>query len=310
MKILLTGSASHLATATLPFLLDNDNIKQIIGVDLKPPTIQHKKYQHYIGDIRSDSIATHMQDIDALIHMAFIVDSGSLDKNRVNRDYIRQVNVDGTKHVFNLAFKNNVAAIIHLSSAVVYGGDSGDSRFVDETASLQKIPGFYYSEDKVDIEVWLNEIEQNNNITRIIRFRPHIILGQHIQPLVRRILKQPFYVMFPDPQPLTQCVWEGDVALAIEKALFSKATGAFNLASHEVTSFRMIQQHIHNYALPMPYSLFRKCHALLWKSTGRFGDPAWVSCMKLSFTLDNQKAKQELDWQPSLNLFDCLDATI
>jgi len=310
MKIIVTGCASHVAQACLPVLLDDPRIKKITGIDLKPSTIRHSNYQEHIADIRSNDLTRHFVDIDAVIHLAFIVNNGLLGKQRFDREYIRDVNVAGSRNIFQLAAEHNVKTLVHFSSAIVYGMSAENPPFIDESHALNSLRNFYYSEDKVAVEQYLDEFEKLHTQIRVLRLRPHVVLGQHTQPLVKTLLNLPFYFLFPDPQPLTQCVSEMDVASAMLQSLFSDAHGGFNLATDQVASFHLIQKHLRNYALPVPYQLARFFHRAAWRYTGRYGDPGWLECMQYPLTIDNEKAKRELKWKPTLDLFECLDATV
>jgi nucleoside-diphosphate-sugar epimerase len=310
MNLLVTGCASHLAHACLPVLLDDSRITQIRGIDLKPSGIHHDKYREHLLDIRSNDIAQHFSGVDAVIHMAFVVNNGNLGKQRFDRAYIRSVNIEGSKNVFELAAKQGVRTIIHLSSAIVYGMDKDNPQFITEDQPLKPVNGFYYSEDKVAVEQWLDQFEQQYATPRVVRLRPHVILGENTQPLVKALLRQPCHFMFSDPQPLTQCISEVDVAKAIIQALFKDVRGSFNLATDEVASLHLIQQHLRGYSIPLPFGLAKQLHQWTWRYTGRYGDPAWLDCLQYSLTIDNEKTKRELNWAPTLNLFECLDATV
>ncbi|HEY5603017.1 MAG TPA: NAD-dependent epimerase/dehydratase family protein [Gammaproteobacteria bacterium] len=310
MKLLVTGSASHLARACLPVLLDDSRIHHITGVDLKPSGISHGKYREQLLDIRSNELARHFAGIDAVIHLAFVVNSGTLGHQRFDRAYIRGVNVEGSKNVFDQAARNAVQTLIHLSSAIVYGMDKGNPQFITEEQPLKPVKDFYYSEDKVAVEQWLDEFEQQHPALRVVRFRPQVILGENTQPLVKALLRWPCYFMFDDPQPLTQCVSEVDVATAMIQGLVKEVRGSFNLATDQVASLFLIQQHLRHYSLPLPFGLAKQVHQWGWRYTGRYGDPAWLDCLRYSLTIDNEKAKRELNWAPTLDLFECLDATV
>lgn len=310
MNILITGSASHLAKTCIPVLLDDSRIDKLIGIDLLPSSISHPGFEEHIMDIRSDQLAQYFSNIDAVIHLAFIVDNGLLGTRRFDREYIRDVNVIGSQNVFKLAETNQIKNIIHVSSAIVYGMSQDTPQFIDEAQPLKTVEGFYYSEDKVALEKWLDDFEKQHSDMRIVRLRPHIVLGQYAQPHLKTVLNQPFHFMFPDPQPLIQCISEVDVATAIQNALFSDTSGSFNLATDQVSSFHWIHKHLHNFSLPLPFSVASSAHRLAWKYSTRFGDPAWLECMRYPLTLANDKAKQELDWQPTLDLFQCLEATV
>jgi len=319
MNVLVTGSASCLAKVLIPRLLAHEGINQVVGVDLRQSTIQHPHYQEHTLDIRSPELAALLTSIDTVIHLAFIVNRGTLGAQRFDQEYIYNNNVAGSCHVFELAKQQNVATVIYLSSAVVYGIDDTHSNhpgttnpsYMKESQPLKPIPGFLYSEHKVAVEQWLNEFEITPQAPRIVRLRPHAILGENAQPLLKRLLKQPFSFLFPDPQPLTQCVWEQDVATAVINATFTPAVqGSYNLATDEVASFHLIHQHIHKYTLPMPHSLLAHAHTLCWRYTGALGEPGWMASMQHGLTVDNAKALQALSWRPTLNLFECLDATV
>jgi UDP-glucose 4-epimerase len=310
MNLLITGCASHIARTLIPVLLDDSRVTRIIGVDLNSSAISHSNYQEHNVDIRSEQLEKYFADIDAVIHLAFITDSGLLGERRFDRDYIRDINVNGSKNVFQLATAHQVKSLIHFSSAIVYGMSADNPQFLEETQPLKPVSDFYYSEDKVAVEQWIDEFEQLYPAQRIVRLRPHIVLGQYAQPLLKSMLSQPFHFMFPDPQPLTQCISEMDVATAVLQSLFLDVNGSFNLATDQVASFHWIHKHLHNYSLPIPFALAQQAHKLSWRYSGRFGDPAWFACMKYPLTISNDKAKQELNWKPTLDLFECLEATL
>lgn len=310
MKLIITGCASRLANASLSVLLNDERVKIITGLDIKPSSISHPHFHFHTADVRNNDLATHFVDADAVLHLAFIDDNGLLGRRRFDRDYIRSVNVAGTQNVARLAAEHGVKTLICVSSAIVYGFSRDNPPFVTEDQPLKTVDRFYYAEDKVAVEQWLDEFEHQQPNLRIVRLRPHCILGEHAQPLITALLKQPFHLVFKDPQPLVQCVSEMDVADALLKALFSDVAGAFNLATDQVASLYLVQQHLHRYSPPLPYALVKRLHRLAWRYTSRYGDPGWFEGMQYSLTVSNDKAKQELGWSPTLDLFDCLDATV
>ena len=310
MNILITGCASHIAKTCIPVLLDDSRVQKIVGIDIKTSSISHPKYEEHQENIRSQQLGKYFENIDAVIHLAFVVNNATLGKRRFDREYIRAINVDGSKNVFLQVAEHKVKTLVHFSSAIVYGMSSDSPTFIEETQPLTAMDGFYYSEDKVAVENYLDEFEKQHNNLRLVRLRPHVVLGQHTQPLVKSVLNQPFHFLFPDPQPLTQCISELDVATAMQQALFLDVNGSFNLATDQVASFHWIHKHLHKYSLPLPFGLAKHSHQLAWRYTGRFGDPAWLACMRYPLTISNEKAKQTLNWSPTLNLFECLEATV
>jgi UDP-glucose 4-epimerase len=292
MRVLLTGSSSHLAQALLPMLCDMPEISGITGVDLKPGNFAHPKFRCTQADLTEADLKPFLHQQDALIHLAFVVLRG---KTPVS--VMRAINLDASQRLFDTATASGITRIVHLSSASVYG----DGENLDEAAPMRPIPGFLYAEHKAELERWLIQ-----NHPQIIRLRPHIILGRHAQPLLINLLRQPCYVKLPDPQPLLQCVHEDDVSRAIIQLLRHPANGAYNLAADEVFSFRDAILRRHRLGLPIPASLAKIALKLACNTAGIGGEAGWIDGVHRSLTLDCSKAKRDLHWQAQVGAWEML----
>jgi UDP-glucose 4-epimerase len=306
MRVLVTGSASRLARVLLPLLCAEERISHIIGVDLRASGFVHRRFSEHHLDVRASALHRLFTGVDALIHMAFIVMRGDLVRQRRDRLLMRSINVNGSINVFRAAMAEAVPRVIHVSSAAVYGAWPDNPTYLDEVRPLRAMSGFAYAEDKVTVETWLDQYQQAAGAPRVTRLRPHAILGPHCQPLLRFLLRQPFYPRLPDPQPVTQCVWEDDVARAIVQGLFSNASGSFNLAAEPAMSFRAMQQFRHRRAFPLPFPLVRALQRALWHVAGLGGEPGWLQALPHSLALDCQRAHQYLGWRPQASVYDCL----
>lgn len=294
MRILVTGSSSHLAQAVLPILSRMPGISGITGVDRQPRLGTYPKFRAIQADLTQIDFAPLLSGHDALIHLAFVVLRGKTPLH-----VMRAVNLDTSQRLFDAATDAGMARIIHLSSASVYGSGTN----VDEQAQLRPIPGFLYAEHKTELEHWLAARHPH-----IIRFRPHIILGKHAQPLLVNLLRQPFYVKLPDPQPLLQCVHEDDVARAIVQALMHPARGAYNLAAPESFSFREAIIRRHRFTMPIPVAAAKFALKLSCKTVGIGGEAGWIDGVHNSLTLDCSKAGRELGWQAQIGPWEMLTA--
>ena len=283
MRIMVTGSSSHLAQALLPMLCATPAISQVTGIDIKPAAFTDPKFHALQADLTQTELAPLLRQQDALIHLAFVVLRG-----KTPLSVMRSINIDTSMRLFDAATESGLARVIHLSSASVYGNGS----HLDEHAEFQPVPGFIYAEHKAELETWLA-----NHHPQVICLRPHIILGKHAQPLLLNILRLPFYVQLPDPQPQLQCIHENDVARAILLALTQPASGAYNLASNASFSFRAAILQRHRLAIPLPARLARLSLTLLCKSTGIGGEAGWIDGVYEDLTLDCSKAQRELGWQ-------------
>ena len=283
MKVFVTGSSSHLARALLPALCARAGIEAVTGLDRQAPHFQHPRFTAIQGDIRDAGLASRLAGHGALIHLAYIVLRGHASEAEMF-----DVNVTGSHKTFHAARAAGIARLIHLSSAAVYGR----GLHLTERAPFAPAPGFLYARHKAHLEQLL-AIE----FPECVRLRPHMILGPHAQPLLKRLLDQPFYVRQPEPQPLLQCVHEDDVVHAVLLALERSVRGPYNLATDDNFSFRDAICHRHRISIPLPLALVRRGVHLAWRGLGWGGEPAWVEGVAHTLTLNCRRAIVELGWR-------------
>lgn len=284
MRVFVTGSAAHLARALLPKLCAREEVTSVVGIDLRPAVFSHPKFTHRVADIRGPELPELMRGCDALVHLAFVVLRG-----RMPAAEMHDINVHGTRRVFEIAAGQGLRRLVHLSSAAVYG--HGDA--LTETAPMRPLPGFLYGAHKVEIEDWMGRA-----LPQAVRLRPHIILGLHCQPLLKSILRSPFYVGLREPQPQLQCVHEDDVAEAVVASLLQDVRGPFNLAAPGAYSVREVIRARHRFALPLPFFAAKAMLTAAWRVSGFGGEPAWLDGIRHSLTLDCGRARHELGWVP------------
>ncbi len=300
MKVLLTGAAAHLARPLLPRLLALPEIEQVTGIDLRPSGFTHPRYQEHHLDILDPAAQTLAAEHDALIHLAFVVMRSRLGARARDREWMRRINVHGSLSLFQAAASAAVPRVIHLSSASVYGAWPDNPPRLDENTPLRGIPGFAYAEDKITVERGLTQLAERHPTTRFIVFRPHVILGRHAQPYLKRLLTAPVSARLPDPPPKIQCVWEDDVARAVCLALQHPVRGPFNLATDPPVTLAELRHALGRRGLTLPLSWITTLHRLAWRLTPRAEDPAWLNGAAYSLILDCRRAHGELGWHPRL----------
>ena len=291
MRVLITGAAGCLGQALLPVLLADSRITEIIAHDQRALSSTHPRLRTITGDIRDQTLARAAAEVDAIVHMAFIVIESQLGRERHNRALAKAINLGGIDTI--LGALRPTTRLIHLSSASVYGASAEP---LTESSPLQPLAGFAYAQDKAEVEERLMAAEARG--LTCLRLRPHIILGPHAQPFLRGLLRLPFYPILPKPAPLLQLVHELDVVAAIHTGLFCGATGAVNLASLDSLSFEGIQRLRHRVPVGVNPILARACARLAFRHLGIGPDPAWSAGLDRALVLDCTRAREVLAWRP------------
>lgn len=282
MRVVVTGSSGRLASVLLPRLFALAQVREVVGIDRIAPRLRNAKFRPLIADIAEPAARSALRGADALVHLAFVLLRGRMTPWEMERR-----NVAGTERLLEGAAA--VPIIVHVSTAAVYG--SGVA--LRESAPLAPLAEFHYARQKVAVERWIA-----GHLPRAAVLRPHVILGPHALPLLKRLARLPFYVRLPEPRPLLQCVHEQDVADAIVAALLRSASGPFNLAAPAPFSLRDAILSRYPRAPGIPLAAARALFTAVWRTTGWGGEPGWLEGLAQPLTLNCEKARGALGWAP------------
>jgi len=306
VRVFVTGAAAYLARPLLSTLCNQSWVSQVRGIDIKPSLFTHPKYDEFLCDTRDTRLGELMRGYQSVIHMAFVVLRSTLGHQRKDRVLVHDINVNGSHRVFEAAAAGGVEALVHLSSASVYGAWADNPPFMTEAQPRRSMPDFAYAQDKNTLEDWLDDFEIAQPSMRVVRLRPHVILGPNAQPFLRRLLQQPFYPSFPSPLPLTQCVWEDDVVNAILACIQRDVRGPFNLGADAALPFRDMLRLTQHHTIGVPFGALRAAHRALWTVSAIGEEPGWLNGMRYSLTVDASRAKRLLDWNPTYSTPQCV----
>ena len=118
MKVLITGVAGFIGS-NLAQLLIKENI-DVIGIDDLSYGVYDqipKGVKFYKEDIRDKNINNLFNGADYVFHLAA---KNSLIDCEKNPNETEDINVNGTKNIFNLSLKNNIKKVIYTESSAVY----------------------------------------------------------------------------------------------------------------------------------------------------------------------------------------------
>ena len=170
MKVLITGATGFIGQHLLDELKDDPFSVRIISRKQKPEFwCANKNFEIVQGDITNKtSLEKAFEGIDVVINLAAeLQDTSKLEAT----------NITGIKNLVELADKNNVKKIIHLSSVGVVGMQySRNKIIVDESSPCH--PQNEYERTKLQSETLLNEFGKKSK-TEINIIRPTNVFGDH-----------------------------------------------------------------------------------------------------------------------------------
>jgi len=295
LRIAITGVSGYLGRLLLERFDADPAIRTIVGFDLVEPAGSSPKLEFHRMDVRDGDFGVHLTQVDALIHLAFIV----APTRRLSAQQIRAINVDGSRRLFEAALECGIPRIVFASSIAVYGSHADNPPRIREGDPLRPNENWSYSAHKGAVESQLDDIERRSPEMIVIRLRPGILLGPSVDNLISRELSRG--VMVSSFGYSRDYVWDGDVVDAFRLALDHPRSGAFNLSAEGALtierSAELLGKRVLKLSPRLALALARTCGFL------RLAPPdaiEWIlATSRGPLALDSSHARNELGWQPT-----------
>jgi UDP-glucose 4-epimerase len=291
-RVAVTGSSGNLGRAVIERLTPLPEVDEIVALDRAPSTLAHPKLRTVVADVRDPAFGEHLRGCTALLHLAFVVESGSRDAAAVDA-----INVGGTKNVVRAAIAAKVEQVVYASSIASYGFHADNAgRVLDETAPARGNAEFYYTRTKAEVERWLDEVVAEHPDLVLARLRPCMF----IDPASTRaeVLRTPLFMRFSRSNVAVHVAHQADIADAFVLALRRRARGAFNLATEDALPLGSWAGAIGRRAVPIPDAAMRAFELAYTKGLGDV-DPAWFRfTVQHPLVVTSERARRELGWRP------------
>lgn len=312
LTVAVTGPTGDLGIAVVAALERSRAVKRVIGMARRPfdPADRGwKKTEYRQGDVQDDrSVRELVRDADAVVHLAFAVLSAS--------DATRELNVEGSRRVFEQAAKAQVERILYASSVAAYGFHDDNPDWLTEEIPARGSPAHFYSQQKAEVESVLGQVLLRHRETVAYAFRPCIVSGPNAQTLVEEIpyvrlsesmpdpvrsllgLMPALKPVIPDPGTPFQLVHEDDVASAFLAGVTGKGEpGPYNLAARGTLRMSDLADAMGWYSVPLPELALDATAGVV----SRLPVPAelsWIHTFRKPVLMKTTRAQQQLGWRP------------
>src|SRR3712207_1685797 len=148
-----------------------------------PEELGWKKTEYRQGDVTdASSVRDLVKGADVVMHLAFAVLSAS--------NATQELNVDGSRLVFEESAQAGVDRICYASSVAAYGFHDDNPDWLTEDIPPRGSPEHPYSQQKAEVEKVLGEVLLRHPKTVAYAFRPCIVAGPDAQTFLEEI---PYY---------------------------------------------------------------------------------------------------------------------
>src|ERR671917_641425 len=193
LTVAVTGPTGDLGLSIVDALERSRAVKRIVGMARRPfdPAERGwRKTEYRRGDVTdAASVRGLVKDAHVVVHLAFAI----LDASEATRE----LNVSGSRRVFEESVKAGAERICYASSVAAYGFHDDNPDWLTEDIPPRGTPEHHYSHQKAEVERVLGEVLLRHRGTAAYAFRPCIVAG----PKARTFLEEIPYFRLSEAMP-------------------------------------------------------------------------------------------------------------
>jgi UDP-glucose 4-epimerase len=313
LTVAVTGPTGDLGVGIVDALERSRSVKRIVGMarrPFEPGERGWRKTEYRQGDVTDEaSVRDLVQGADVVVHLAFAILSAS--------DTTRELNVDGSRRVFEQAARAGVERICYASSVAAYGFHDDNPDWLTEEIPPRGSPAHPYSHQKAEVERVLGEVLVRHSGTSAYVFRPCIVAGPEARTMLQEI---PYFRLgdampdrvarllgsvpvlkpvLPDPGTRFQLVHEEDVASAFVAGVRGVGEpGPYNLAGGGTLTLSDLADALGWYSVPVPWVALEATAEIATRLPLLPDSVAWLHSARKPVLMKTDRARRLLKWRP------------
>jgi UDP-glucose 4-epimerase len=313
LTVAVTGPTGDLGISIVNALERSRAVKSVVGMARRPfdPAERGwKKTEYRQGDVTDDgSVRDLVKGADVVVHLAFAI----LDAS----DATRELNIEGSRRVFEAAAEAGAKRICYASSVASYGFHDDNPDWLTEEIPPRGSPEHPYSHQKAEVERVLGDVLLKRTGTVAYAFRPCIVAGPEARTMLDEI---PYYRLgeampdavarllgslpvlkpvIPDPGIRFQLVHEDDVASAFSAGVRGMGEpGPYNLAGNGTLTMSDVADALGWYSVSVPKPLVDATAEIATRLPLMPEQVAWIHSVKKPVLMKTERAKKLLRWRP------------
>ncbi|HYO61224.1 MAG TPA: NAD-dependent epimerase/dehydratase family protein [Actinomycetota bacterium] len=324
LTVAVTGPTGSIGRSFVRLLERTPEVERVLGMARRPfdpKRMGLRKLEYRRGDVLNRaSVDALVEEADVVVHLAFLI-MGSHDETE-------EINMRGSRNVFESAFAAEVKRLVYTSSVAAYGFHKDNPEWLTEKVHARGSDNHYYSRQKAQLEEMLANLGRYSD-TDVYVFRPCIVAGPDSTDLVEQIPlvgsgdKVPgplrklggalpmLRPVIPDPGIPFQLVHEDDVAQALVAGVLGEGPpGTYNLAADGEMTLTDLAHALGWYAVPVPELAVETTAAIVSRLPLMPAKASWVNALRVPVLMDTTKAKNDLGWAPDHDVTETLMQTI
>jgi len=300
-RILVTGVARWWGALLVQRLVEDPDVAEVIGIDIREPRYDLGRADYLKLDIRHSLIGKLVRSvgIDTVVHTLTRIDSFDMDPSRAH-----EMNVIGTLNLLAgcAGADSPVRRFVIKSSGHVYGSRFDLPSGIREDHRLDSNSRHQFVRDIVEVESYVRDFAgRNPSIDMLVLRFSNSLNPQEPQPLAR-YLDLEIVPTAAGYDPSIQLIHRDDCVEAMLLATKRGPAGAYNIAAPGPEPLSKLLDGAGKMHLPLLPPIGIDVAAFALRQTGlAFLSPQLLDLLRWGRTLATAKAARELGFKASLD---------
>jgi UDP-glucose 4-epimerase len=290
--VAVTGVNSYFASTLLPRLDADPQVERVVGIDVTPWKGGCKKVDFHRLDIRSRELGDVLAGVDALYHLAFVV------AERHDKQATHDINIQGTRNVFEASVKAGVKKVVYTSSTTVYGAHADNPLAFDESQQLRPNTDSYYSSQKASVERFANEFFSAHPEITFTVLRAALAAGPHMKNFFHALYSMPVLALATGAAPLQHFIHEEDLGDALHVALRQDVPGTFNVGADDAVPADWAFHEAGVRVIRLPSNVLKALTNAAFTMRLLPAGQGWASLSEHTIFPSSEKFKSATGWKP------------
>jgi len=300
-RILVTGVARWWGALVVQRLVEDPDVAEVIGIDIREPRYDLGRADYLKLDIRHSLIGKLVRavGIDTVVHTLTRIDSFDMDPSRAH-----EMNVIGTLNLLAgcAGADSPVRRFILKSSGHVYGSRFDLPTNIREDHRLDSNSHHQFVRDIVEVESYVRDFATRNPGIDILVLRfSNSLNPQEPQPLAR-YLDLELVPTVAGYDPSLQLIHRDDCIQAMVLATKRGPAGAYNIGPTGAEPLSSLLDHAGKLHLPLIPPVGIELAAFAMRQSGlAFLSPQLLDLLRWGRTLATARAARELGFRATLD---------
>ncbi len=327
LRVAVTGPTGDIGRALLRALEDDPRVDAVVGMARRPfdpASTGLTKTSYQQGDMTDRAAVDRLvAGADAVVHLAFII---------IDAAKAQDVNVTGSRTVFEATAAAGVPRLVYASSVAAYGFHADNPQPLVESVETRGTATHPYSAQKAELEAVLRTSLERSG-TEAWVFRPCIVAGEDAPMLIEQIpyakwgsalsARLPGVVralaarapspkpVLPDPGVPFQLVHHDDIAAALLAAIAGAGPpGVYNLAGPGQLTVADLADALGYSSVAVPTAVVDASAEIVARLPFMPAQARWIDTFRTPVLMDTGKAEEQLGWHPQHDAHETLRRTV